>query len=621
MKKSIIGLTLASILISHISLASVPEGHKFRSVNIFNTSNVVSMLNKAHPRLLANARDFDEIKQKMNTDQEMKSLVSEIIRRADDSLNKSTIRYHLTGNDASPSLLDTSRKAIDIILNNAFAWQITHDDKYAQKAIDTMLAIAEFPDWNAKSRYLDAGEMMFAQAIGYDWLYSKLDPKQEQTIRNSLLTDGINWGIKAYQEENPQASSLGFPWWATNWNEVCNGGTLAAILATADIWPEKSAILLNNIIPSLKMGLDAYKPDGASAEGPVYWSYGMTYRVIAQEMLRTALNSDFGLSDDPVLSKTAWYRYAIEGITGNGFNYGDGVEDQGYTPAWAWLGKRFNQPAIINASNAQMRQAIERSQIKKPWGEFDRFLPLYALWFPKKSVTKQNNTPETFTFNGPSELFVYKKEQPTPIYLGVKSGTNKANHAHQELGSFIFELDNIRWASDLGKDYYNLPGYFDNQVRPKYFRISALSHNTITFDDRNQSPEGTATLTTNGNKTITIDLTNAYPDVAKKITREFNILDNGDIKITDKIEKSNNRHEYRWAMLTTANVNIDKNKATLTKDGKSLLITADKDASFIELSTYPGDDKQKNNKGTTMLAIKHMVAPDTNYKLSVTFSK
>lgn len=257
MKKSIIGLALASILISHVSLASVPEAHEFHVENVFNASNVVSMLNKTHPRLLATASTFDSIKQEMHTNQDMKILVSEIIRRADQSLAKETIKFRLTGNDASPSLLDTSRKAIDIILNNAFAWQITHDDKYAQKAIDTMLAIAEFPDWNARSRYLDAGEMMFAQAIGYDWLYSKLAPQQEQTIRDSLLTNGINWGIKAYQGKNPQASSLGFPWWATNWNEVCNGGTLAAILATADVWPEKSATLLNNIIPSLKMGLDA----------------------------------------------------------------------------------------------------------------------------------------------------------------------------------------------------------------------------------------------------------------------------------------------------------------------------------------------------------------------------
>lgn len=621
MKKSIVGLALASSLISHVSLASVPEAHEFRSENIFNTSNVISMLNKAHPRLLVRAGDFDNIKQKMHTNQEMKLLVSEIIRRADDSLNKETIKFRLTGNDASPSLLDTSRNAIGIILNNAFAWQITHDNKYAQKAIETMLALAEFPDWNAKTRYLDAGEMMFAQAIGYDWLFSKLDSKQEQIIRESLLTDGINWGIKAYQGNDPQASSLGFPWWATNWNEVCNGGTLAAILATAEFWPEKSAALLNNIIPSLKMGLAAYKPDGASAEGPVYWSYGMTYRVIAQEMLSTALNSDFGLSDDPVLSKTAWYRYAIEGITGNGFNYGDGVEDQGYTPAWAWLGKKFNQPAIISASNAQMRKAIQRSQIKKPWGEFDRFLPLYALWFPEKSSAKLTNTPESFIFHGPSELFVYKNEQPTSFYLGVKSGTNKANHAHQDLGSFIVEQDNIRWASDLGKDYYNLPGYFDNSVRPQYFRISALSHNTITFDGHNQSPEGTATLTTDDNKCITIDLTNAYPEIAKKITREFKILGNGGVTITDNIEKSNNQHEYRWAMVTTAKVSIKNNKATLTKDGKTLLITADKDASFIKLSTYPGDDKQKQNNGTTMLAIKKTIAPDTNYKLSVTLSK
>lgn len=621
MKKSIIGLALTSVVISHFSLASVPEAHQFRPENIFNASNVVSRLNKGHPRLLASAGDFDVIKQKMNTDRQMKSLVSEIIRRADRSLNKETITFRLTGNDASPSLLDTSRKAIDIILNNAFAWQITRDDKYAKKAVDTMLAIAEFPDWNAKSRYLDAGEMMFAQAIGYDWLFSQLTPKQQQMIRDSLLTDGIDWGIKAYQGQDPHASSLGFPWWATNWNEVCNGGTLAALLATADFWPEKSARLLNNIIPSLKMGLDAYKPDGASAEGPVYWSYGMTYRVIAQEMLSTALNSDFGLSDDPVLSKTAWYRYAIEGITGKGFNYGDGVEDQGYTPAWAWLGKRFNQPTIINASNTQMQQAIQRSQTNKPWGEFDRFLPLYALWFPEKPPVEPNHAPETFLFHGPSELFVYKKEKPTSVYLGVKSGTNKANHAHQDLGSFILEFDNIRWASDLGKDYYNLPGYFDNRVRPKYYRVSTLSHNTLTFDDRNQSPEGTATLTTNGDKTITVDLTNAYPEIANKIIRQYKILDDSHIKITDEIEKSNSQHEYRWAMVTTANISIDKNKATLTKNGKTLFITADKDASFIELSTYPGDNKQKNNTGTTMLAIKHRIDPDTNYKLSVTFSK
>lgn len=33
-------------------------------------------------------------------------------------------------------------------------------------------------------------------------------------------------------------------------------------------------------------------------------SYGMTYRIIAQEMLRSAFGQDYGLSSDTVLEKT-----------------------------------------------------------------------------------------------------------------------------------------------------------------------------------------------------------------------------------------------------------------------------------------------------------------------------
>lgn len=119
MKRSLIGLALASTLITNIGFASVPDTHNFIKENTFNSSNVMSLLHKGHPRLLVQDNSFANIKKNMVTDQEMNALVSEIIRRADDSLNKDTIAFRLTGNDASPSLLDTSRKAIDIILNNA----------------------------------------------------------------------------------------------------------------------------------------------------------------------------------------------------------------------------------------------------------------------------------------------------------------------------------------------------------------------------------------------------------------------------------------------------------------------------------------------------------------------
>ncbi|WP_333499958.1 DUF4962 domain-containing protein [Kluyvera sp. CHPC 1.2972] len=620
MNKRAVALIVTSLLITGSVYASVPEEHSFQAENLFQENSVLPKLNKQHPRLLVNSETFNNIKEKSKTNKDMKQLVDEIIRRANLTLDKPTISFKLTGNDASPSLLDTSRNAIEIILDNAFAWQITHDQRYSKKAIETMMAIATFPDWNARSRYLDAGEMMFAQAIGYDWLNSQLTPPENETIRNALFEKGIKWGIDAYVAHNPKASSTGFPWWATNWNEVCNGGTLAAVLATAEYWPKESAMLLNNIIPSLKMGLDAYKPDGAGTEGPVYWSYGMTYRVIAQEMLKSAYGSYFGLTSDPVLSKTPWYRYAIEGLTGAGFNYGDAVEDQGYTPAFAWLGEHFKQSAIVSLASQQMEKAVQRSKEGKPWGEFDRFLALYALWFPEPTVSIQYKIPTAFLFNGNSALFIYKNAEKN-IWLGVKSGTNETNHAHQDLGSFVFEMKGVRWATDLGKDHYNLPGYFDNAKRPSYYRISALSHNTMTFDNRNEDPHGYSLLSFEPNNSIKVDMTRTWYDkVADKVYRDYSISKDNSIHISDYIENSNGSHDYRWAMITTANIKIDNNKAILTKDNKSITITHSGSDPFIILSTKPEDARQKDNAGTKMLAFKHHISSGTNYKVEVTIN-
>ncbi|ACT14962.1 MULTISPECIES: DUF4962 domain-containing protein [Pectobacterium] len=623
MNRISLAIMMTTIFITPSVLAAVPDAHEFNAINIFTRDTVVKNLKKDHPRLLMTGEDIKIIQEQVKSDEEMKKLVDEVIRRAEGSLNEPVIHYKLTGNDASPSLLDTSRKAIKIILDNAFSWKITGDARFAKKAKETVLAVSDFPDWNAQSRFLDAGEMMFAVAIGYDWLYDQFSAEEEKQIREALLEKGINWGLKAYADKDPAAPSLGFPWWATNWNEVCNGGVLAAVLATAEHYPERTLTLLNNIIPSLKMGLDAYKPDGASAEGPIYWSYGMTYRIIAQEMLRSAFGQDYGLSSDTVLEKTPWYRFAIEGFSGDGFNYGDAVEDQGYTPAYAWFGNRYKQDLIINAARGQMQKALTRSAAGKVWGEFDRFLPLFALWYPQAVSVSGATTQDNFLFHGPSALFIYKKQfsDGGNVWLGIKSGDNKANHAHQDLGSFVLEYDGVRWANDLGKDYYNLPGYFDNSVRPSYFRVSALSHNTLTFDGDNQDPNGVATLIWDEKQsTARLELTHAYPDVAENILREYR-LDGKAITISDAIQGTYNPKIYRWAMVTTAEITIKGNTALLTKEGRTINVIKDDDsAEFRVLSTKPADNRQKDNVGTSMLAVQKEIPAKSDYRINVTIT-
>ena len=52
---------------------------------------------------------------------------------------------------------------------------------------------------------------------------------------------------------------------------------------------------------------------------------------------------------------------------------------------------------------------------------------------------------------------------PSAMFVGIKAGTNRVNHSHLDLGTFVLDALGQRWAVDLGGDNYNLPGYFGNK--------------------------------------------------------------------------------------------------------------------------------------------------------------
>ena len=70
-------------------------------------------------------------------------------------------------------LLATSRENLRRILFLGFAYRMTGEKRYSDRAEAEMLKAASFSDWNP-SHFLDVAEMTAALAIGYDWLYPKL---------------------------------------------------------------------------------------------------------------------------------------------------------------------------------------------------------------------------------------------------------------------------------------------------------------------------------------------------------------------------------------------------------------------------------------------------------------
>src|SRR6185437_13853424 len=117
---------------------------------------------------------------------------------------------------------------------------------------------------------------------------------------------------------------------------------------------------------------------------------------------------------------------------------------------------------------------------------------------------------------------------PNATFVGFKGGSNAANHAHLDLGSFVLDALGQRWAVDLGPDDYNLPGYFGNK-RWTYYRLTTAGHNTLTIDGENQAPSARAPLLaywSSPDRALAVaDLTAAYGKHGTRATRGIELLD------------------------------------------------------------------------------------------------
>jgi hypothetical protein len=160
----------------------------------------------------------------------------------------------------------------------------------------------------------------------------------------------------------------------------------------------------------------------------------------------------------------------------------------------------------------------------------------------------------------------------------------------------------VRWATDLGPDDYDLPGYF-GELRWSYYRLRTESHNTVLIDGENQDPQARAPLRFD-HRRVRVDLSKAYPAPFRRHIREL-WLDRGyRVVVRDKIEASE-PIEVLWGMITDATVEVAERQAVLRKSGKRLVarLRSPEGATFATIPAQPAPP-QKPNAGATKLAVK-----------------
>ncbi len=533
-----------------------------------------SELYNVHPRIQATAEDFARIRQIYDdkSDPDIYNWAQQVIYTADATMDKEPVFYELRDGER---LLGVSREVLSKMYAYGMAYQITLDQKYAERGFKELQAVCEFPDWHP-SHALDTGEMAAAVAIGYDWLYNALTPEQRRVVEQGIYNNAFYDAMIMYQTGSGYMSSLCYG--TQNWNNVVSGGLTMAALATLEVYPEVASRLLQHTIRGSENSLFNYAPDGAWFEGPGYWDYATTYTVKLQSSLETTLGTDFRMSEIEGFSTAARFEVAVQGDTGT-YPYGEAHVETVYVPEMFYLSRKFDDPAVstivMNKSNGKMGTG-EHLALALLWydpavsGDISEF-KLDSLYGGENGIVLMHDTFET----------------GETTFVGFHAGPNGVLASQLDSGSFIFESDGVRWIEDLGADNYNQPGYYDiadGGRKWQIFMARAEAHSTLVINptlaqDQEVNSYSPLTLVASKDKgaIATADLTEAYRINATNVLRGLQFTDNRrSLVVRDEITLKNADSNVYSFMMTYCDVEVEsdpsgmKHKVTLTKDDKSL---------------------------------------------------
>lgn len=466
-------------------------------------------------------------------------------------------------------LLATSRENLRRILFLGFAYRMTGEKRYSDRAEAEMLKAASFSDWNP-SHFLDVAEMTAALAIGYDWLYPKLSETSRRTIRTTILEKGLK---PSFGKEHD--AILNAP---TNWNQVCHCGMAYGALAVAETEPDLARRTIERAVEKVRIPMRHYAPDGAYPEGYAYWEYGTSFNVLLISAMENAFGTDFGLCDAPGFLESGKFMLHMVTPQLRSFCYSDCSTDAGLLPALFWFYRKTGDASIL-CNQGRLLQADSRKNHLQ-----DRLLPLLFVWGQGASLDKPT-VPETLYWKGGGDnpVFLMRSgwNDPDALYVGVKMGTPGASHAHMDVGSFIFEADGVRWAIDMGGEDYDrlekrgvdLWNGAQGSQRWEVFRYNNKAHNTLTFNDKPQSIKGKVQIKdwcdSARLRYVAMDLTPVYEGQVRYAERAVAMVDDSYAVIEDRVEPGLYYTRMRWTLVTEATPRILSDSVLLLeKEGK-----------------------------------------------------
>ena len=550
--------------------------------NPFTEEFLVNNLRKEQPRLVLNSEIDKVLREKLKLDPVVKNFYSAIKLNAMSVLDEPYLRREKIGK----RLLHISREMLYRINMLGMVYHIEKEPMILDRINNEVLTVCSFSDWNP-SHYLDVGEMTMALAFALDWTAGDLPKSTIDKAIKAIIDKGI---MPSY--ETDKRSNI---WWIdgnNNWNQVCNGGMIAGSIAIAEVNSELAAKTIKRSLSGIPHALDEYKPDGVYPEGSTYWGYGTAFSVVTNAMLESSFGTDFGLGDYPGFKDSAVFRLLMNAPSDWYYNYADCGDKRTDNPdvTLAWFASKSGDELLFERN--RFMQSPEKI------GRLRRLNGAGLVWVAQYEKQKETELPASWKGEGanPIAVFTGGSNDPYSYYLGCKGGSGTVNHGNMDAGSFIFEINGERWVTDPGNQAYHdlektgfdLWNKAQDSQRWTLLNKGNYGHSTITINNQLHKVDGKATIVDfrQGEKPeVTFDLTPVFEGVLKSSKRKFTKESPTSLLIDDLIEINESTETITWQLITTFDIEVTGEGATISKPEYSSITPQKK--LFIENISHP----------------------------------
>lgn len=562
----------------------------------------LEQLNDMHPRLILLPHRLEALKNQALIDPVLQKYVDDVITTAQEILLEPAIELPEMPN---ARLLDHSREMVRHMLVLGFAYRWTADQRYADRAIAELLLVSQREEWRP-SHFLDTAEMAAAVGIGYDWFFDRLTIDQRQIIRDALIHNALTHPLK-----NKALSR------SNNWCMVSNGGLVIAALAIAESEMELAQQTLDQAHLYLHACLKRFEFDGAWDEGVGYWHYTAKYLSLTFSAMQTALGTQCSLTDMQGISQAPWYIIHATDPQSILWSMADsgGKRLSAQMPNFFYFAKRFNQPIFADSEHT--------------FAQANRAKPQHVIWY-EQPTGLVHTYPKGKLFQGrcPQAFFRSTWDDVNALWVGFKGGNNQTPHGHLDQGNFELTAMGVRWALDLGGEYYSVANYWKYKReggRWDHLRANSHGHNVLLIDDHGQDPLGEATVmdfVANDSKNYcTMDLTGVYAyHGVISAQRGINLFSHKrSLLVQDEITLDHDG-SITWGLMTRSEVQITGSEVILSQAGKQchVKLLSDIPANW-QVCDVPTEPDHRSNEGVKRLTLDVTAIANVSNRIAIQF--